>query len=203
MNNQTSSALLTWGHVLIDNLVLLNWDKRRQKYPFFDENITPNCFLKPNLKAFQCLIHFLLHLFDENQTSEKFQGLWPIKPGDKKTESQFRSTVFKWLVAIQKGEGTSQVTSKPTSFINEANEEAKHLGPVLLNDRLNASHFVSPVGLPPTMLLAKFSSLVSSVVFIRQHGSGLMDFAYIQVERPGGKENKRAVFRDRAMMYKG
>ena len=88
-----SDAVALWGNILCQQLALpvLNWPSvQREKYPFYKEMVTPSVFLQPNPQAFQNLVHFLFTVLDPSEASEKFLGLWPLHPGDKKAESQFR-----------------------------------------------------------------------------------------------------------------
>ena len=81
-----------WGNMLCQQLSLpaLNWAHQRVNYPFFRDPITPALFAQPNPIAFQSFMHFLFSILDPIEASETFFGHWPIKSGDKKSESQFR-----------------------------------------------------------------------------------------------------------------
>ena len=82
-----------WGHILCQQLSLpvLNWRKaQRENYPFYREIVTPSVFAHSNPAAFQNILHFLFNTLDPVESAEKFVGLWPLHPGDKKAESQFR-----------------------------------------------------------------------------------------------------------------
>ena len=93
MSHQPSDGVLFWGEILCQQMGLpvLKWRRvRRDNYPFFKELVTPSLFAQPNPGAFQCLVHFLLSALDPAEAKEKFFGLWPLVPGDKKAEHQFR-----------------------------------------------------------------------------------------------------------------
>jgi len=190
-----SDALALWGNILCEQLSLLDWPKvQREKYPFYKELITPSVFVQPNPQAFQNLVHFLFSVLDSSEASEKFLGLWPLHPGDKRAESQFRSAVFKWLAALQKGEWApvaKKLNSTPSKHEMESAAEVKRLGPVLLDVRLNSSHFVSPVGEVPTALLAKFAHLVVSVASVRKHGEQTLELTPPTAEKPKRRKNRR------------
>jgi len=196
-----SDAVALWGNILCQQLALpvLNWPSvQREKYPFYKEMVTPSVFLQPNPQAFQNLVHFLFTVLDPSEASEKFLGLWPLHPGDKKAESQFRSAVFRWLSGLQKGEWapvSKKMNLTPSKHEIEAATEVKRLGPVLLDVRLNPSRFVSPVGEVPTALLAKFAHLVVSIASIRQLGDQALELTPVVAEKGRGRKNKREKMR--------
>ena len=86
-----SDAISLWGNILCEQLAVLDWQRaQREKYPFYKELISPSIFVQPNPLAFQNLMHFLFNVLDSAEAGEKFLGLWPLHPGDKKAASQFR-----------------------------------------------------------------------------------------------------------------
>lgn len=195
-----SSGLVLWGNALCQQLCLptLNWEGQRDNYPFFRDPITPALFAQPNPCAFQSLLHFLFSILDPIEASDKFFGLWPLKAGDKKADSQFRSALFRWLGRLQKGEWTSAPNPKrvvPARHEAEAVAEANRMGPALFDMRMAPSHYVSPVGEDPTALVAKLACIVASVEEIRQRGAEDVGFVPISNTRPRGKKNKRDALR--------
>ena len=107
------AAVTLWGNVLCQQLALpiLNWQReQRDKYSFYREIVTPSVFAQPNPAAFQNLMHFLFTVLNAAEANEKFLGLWPLYPGDKKAESQFRLAYGGILPTCLLVESPSRVT---------------------------------------------------------------------------------------------
>ena len=72
------------NNVLCNQLTLLSWHQEvRKKYPYLDESVNDEVFI-------QHLMHFLFSTLDPTEAAENFHGMWPLNPGDKKAECQFR-----------------------------------------------------------------------------------------------------------------
>ncbi len=55
-------------------------------------------FSKPNPKAFEILVHFLLGQIDSERSQKAFSQCWP--PILKEQQKEFRDTMFTWLTEI-------------------------------------------------------------------------------------------------------
>ncbi len=55
-------------------------------------------FSKPNSKAFEMLVHFLLTQIDAERSQKAFSQCWP--PILKEQQKEFRDTMFTWLTEI-------------------------------------------------------------------------------------------------------
>ncbi|XP_048475936.1 HAUS augmin-like complex subunit 6 [Rhincodon typus] len=68
-------------------------------------------FDKPNMEAFQVVVHFLFLQLDHNRTNSLFRDCWPIY--DKKSAACFRKVCFEWMkkIADEVGNNFPQVTA--------------------------------------------------------------------------------------------
>ncbi|XP_060696009.1 HAUS augmin-like complex subunit 6 isoform X1 [Hemiscyllium ocellatum] len=68
-------------------------------------------FDKPNMEAFQVVMHFLFLQLDQNRANSLFRDCWPIY--DKKSAASFRKVCFEWMkkIAEEVGNDFPQVTA--------------------------------------------------------------------------------------------
>lgn len=80
-------------------------------------------FVKPNAKAFELVIHFLLTQLDEERAQRTFTALcWPTLL--KEQQKEFKEIVFNWLSELASSSGTkksstSQYPPTPTQLLQQ------------------------------------------------------------------------------------
>lgn len=111
-------------------------------------------FTKPNVKAFEIIIHYLLNEIDSEYAQKVFRTCWPILI--KEQQKEFKDVVFQWLNELHRKYDTNSTTSIKIPLIaksllispngNKLYELLFSLGQLILFNKLaqNSNLFIIP-----------------------------------------------------------
>lgn len=97
-SNQTSQYLIKlMTNGVLSTIQLCGFDlQANEKQHKIQFNL--NLFSKPNLKAFEVIVHFLLCQLDPERAEKVFAQCWPVLM--KEQQKDFRDAIFNWLVEL-------------------------------------------------------------------------------------------------------
>lgn len=120
-HSQQQYMIKTYTQALLRDMAALGFEQQAvgDKY-----NVTfgAQMFVKPNSKAFEVIVHFLLSQLDPERATRLFAQCWP--PLCKETIKEFKDAIFSWLselapsVSASAASGSVKTTS--TASVNTA-----------------------------------------------------------------------------------
>ena len=117
-NVQTSQYLLKlMTNSILSTMQLFGFDiKSNEKEHKIQFNV--NLFTRPNQKAFDVIVHFLLCQIDPDRGEKAFSQIWPILL--KEQQKEFKDVIFNWLLELsQKSSGKQEKTSSINQLVQQ------------------------------------------------------------------------------------
>jgi hypothetical protein len=151
--NNTQNVIKSMTNSILASAQALGFDTQAAEKQFKLE-LNANSFLKPNPRAFEILIHFMLSQLDAERAERIFAQCWP--PLTKDQQKEFKEVIYSWLTEI--------------SAANKLQQFSKHQQSLLANIRVPSvakSLLVSPGGLKTCELLFSLIQYVTLVKVLR------------------------------------
>jgi len=122
-------------------------------------------FSKPNPKAFEILVHFLLGQIDSERSQKAFSQCWP--PILKEQQKEFRDTMFTWLTEITSPKQQKEITSPKQQKENAAIAKFSSMLGHIKFPNITKSLLMTPGGLKICELLFALAQYVMLLRLLR------------------------------------
>lgn len=156
MNSQALNNQLIKQHTnnVLSCMQLLGFDKEANEKQF-KIVLNSSVFAKPNAKAFEVVVNFLLSQLDTERWQKNFSQYWP--PLNKDQQKEFKDMTFTWLNELSSASSSLKQTSSTQTNIKSQHQ---YLLQLIKFPIMTKSLLLSPGGLKLCELLYALSLYV-------------------------------------------